>query len=519
MKRTLLIFAVTLCVLTACRSNRDRLVEINGFLNDNRLDTAQLCLNRISPSDLSVHDEALYNLITVKLNYLSYHPLTSDTVIRSCIDVFTKYDDKERLAESLYYKAVADYEDGSVAQAFTEMKKAEAAAENISDLTIRHKIIESLTDWNMSEHQYKLAMTYGKRNLTLSTIAGNDNWTAYALVFISQIYAGMGQRDSANHYLDKCITYITNVPDSQRVAFYNYIAAVNIRSNNLATAYRYALKGNSIRPNSMSYATLSQIRYLERDGDAVDSLCEKALSLATTPSEKIYALQQNMILYEAQERYDKAYQTSQTLMEVWGAEAKLREKHNVHNVQATYDSEMQNLQFRQKIIYAIFIIILLVLITTLILLNHRYKMIKIGKEVIQDQLLINIYSEQIVNLNASNKGMQSTIKALNHKVSDLRKRQAKILYEGKARYDHIIQGGKTVSWGNKDFAHFIEYFRILDYPFVVHLEKDYKNLSVKNQFFMILYQMGKDDNEVCSVMGISDGTMRSTKSRIKGSQK
>lgn len=518
MKRTLLIFAVTLCVLTACRSNRDRLVEINGFLNDNRLDTAQLCLNRISPSDLSVHDEALYNLITVKLNYLSYHPLTSDTLIRSCIDVFTKYDDKERLAESLYYKAVADYDNGRVAQAFTEMKKAEAAAENISDLTIRHKIIESLTDWNMSEHQYKLAMTYGKRNLTLSTSAGNDNWTAYALVFISQIYAGMGQSDSANHYLDKCITYITNVPDSQRVAFYNYIAAVSMKTD-LPKAYSYAMKGNEIWPNSVGYVTLAKICYQEGDNKAVDSLCEKALSLATTPSEKIYALQQNMILYEAQERYDKAYQTSHTLMEVWGAEAKLREKHNVHNVQATYDSEMQNLQFRQSIFRAIFVIIILVLVVALILLYYRYHLIKIGKEVIQDQLLINIYSQQIVNLNASNKGMQSTIKALNHKVSDLRKRQAKILYEGKARYDHIIQGGKTVSWGNKDFAHFIEYFRILDYPFVVHLEKDYKNLSVKNQFFMILYQMGKDDNEVCSVMGISDGTMRSTKSRIKGSQK
>ena len=126
MKRTLLIFAVTLCVLTACRTDRDRLMEINSLLNDNRLDTAQICLNRISPSDLSVHDEALYNLITVKLNHLSYRPFTSDTLIRSCINVFTKYDDKERLAESFYYKAVADYEDGRVAQAFTEMKKAEA---------------------------------------------------------------------------------------------------------------------------------------------------------------------------------------------------------------------------------------------------------------------------------------------------------------------------------------------------------------------------------------------------------
>lgn len=518
MKRSLLIFAVTLCVLTACRSNRDRLIEINGFLNDNRLDTAQICLNLINPSDLSHFDKALYDLVTVKLNHLSYRPHKFDTLILSCINVFTKYDDKERLAESLYYQAVADYEEGHVPQAFTEMKKAEKVAENIDDLGIRHKIIESLTDWNMSEHQYKLAMTYGKRNLDLSTMANNNNWIAYALVFISQIHAGMGQRDSASHYLDKCITYMKDVPDSQRVDFYNYIAAVTMNTN-LPTARSHVLKGIAIRENSMGYAIMALIRYREGNGNAVDSLSKKALNLAVTPAERIYVLQQTMNLYEAQSRYYQAYQTSLKIMEIKEKEALLREKHNVHNVQATYDYEMQNLQFRQMAFRAIFIIILLVLVVSLILLYYRYHMITIGKEVIQNQLLINIYSEQIVNLNASNKGMQSTIKTLTHKVSDLQKRQAKILYEGKALYNHIMQGGKTVSWNKSDFVHFIEYYKMLDFPFGVYLEKECKHLSPQNQFIMILYQMGKDDREVSRVMGVSEVSIRSRKSRMKRGKK
>ena len=517
MKRTLLIFAVTLCVLTACRTDRDRLMEINSFLNDNRLDTAQICLNRISKSDLSVHDEALYNLITVKLNHLSYRPFTSDTLIRSCINVFTKYDDKERLAESFYYKAVADYEDGRVAQAFTEMKKAEAAAEGISDLTIRHKIIESLTDWNMSEHQYKLAMTYGRRNLALSTMANNNNWIAYALVFISQIYAGMGQRDSASQYLDKCITYMKNVPDSQRVAFYNYIAAVNIRSNNLATACSYAMKSNTIRPNSMSYATLSQIRYLERDGDAVDSLCEKALSLATTPSEKIYALQQNMILYEAQERYDKAYQTSQMLMEVWDAEAKLREKHNVHNVQAAYDYKMKELRLQRNIYNIILVILLLVLVLALIILYLRYIKSQNSKMAIQNQFLINLYNQKMEDLELSKQNVESTARSLAKEITWIGERQIQIHIEGRKNYDHIMQGGTVARWVKEDYVHFIEYYKLLDQSFVTHLKNDYHQLSPRYQFFEILYHMGKDDQEVARIMGISNSTRRSIKTRVKGS--
>lgn len=518
MKKTLLIFAVTLCVLTACRSNRDRLMEINGFLNDNRLDTAQICLNKINPSDLTSYDEALYNLVTVKLNHLTYRPATSDTLIRSCINVFTKYDDKERLAESLYYQAVADYEEGHVPQAFTEMKKAEELAKDIDDLTIRHKIIESLTDWNLSEHQYQLAMNYGKQNLALSTMAKNDNWTAYALVFISQIHAGMDQRDSARYYFDKCITYMKDVPDSQRVDFYNYIAAVTMNTN-LSTARSFVLKGIAIRENSMGYATLAMIRLREGNGDAVDSLSKKALHLAATPAERIYVLQQTMNLYEAQCRYDQAYQTSLKIMENKDYEALLREKHNVRNIQATYDYKMKDLRFWQYVFDGLFLIVILALFSALILLYYRYHMISTGKEVIQNQLLINIYSEQIVHLNASNMGMQSTIKSLSRKVSDLQKRQAKILYEGKKRYDHIIQGGTTVLWDTPDYAHFIEYYKILDFPFVVHLEKDYKHLSPQNQFFMILYQMGKDDKEVSRIIGINDSSIRSTKTRIKKDKK
>lgn len=518
MKKTLLIFAVTLCALTACRSNRDRLMEINGFLNDNRLDTAQICLNMVNPSDLSNYDEALYNLVTVKLNYLSYRPLASDTLIRSCINVFTKFDDKERLAESLYYKAVTDYEEGHVPQAFTEMKKAEAVAENIDDLSIRHKIIESLTDWNMSEHQYQLAMTYGKQNLALSTMAGNNNWTAYAMVFISQIYAGMGKPDSANHYLDKCINYMKDVPDSQRVDFYNYVAALTMKID-LSKAYSYAMKGNAIRENSMSYATLAKIRYREGDNNAVDSLCNKALRLANSPVERILVLQQTMRLYAKQKRYDQAYHTSMALIKARSIEAQQREEHNAHNVQASYDYERQSQQFQQKVFWAIFIIIILILISALIFLYHRYKMIKVRKEAIQNQLLLYIYREQNVNLNASNKDMQSTIKSLSREVSDFKKRNAKIFYEGKALYDHIMQGGKTVSWNKSDFVHFIEYYKMLDFPFGVLLEKEYKHLSPKSQFFMILYQMGKDDKEVSRVMGVSEVSIRSRKSRIKRGKK
>jgi cell division protein FtsB len=272
----------------------------------------------------------------------------------------------------------------------------------------------------------------------------------------------------------------------------------------------------------VGYVTLAQIRQREgADNVAIDSLCYKACNLASNPGERIFVLQQIMRLYAKQERYEQAYRASKALIKARDTEARQREANNVHDVQTTYDFEVQNLQNRQKVNYAILIIILLVLLVALILLCYRLRMITMCYKVIQNQLLVYVYKEQNmtlkeqnVNLNASNKGMKSSIKALNHKVSDFKKRE-RILYEGKILYDRIMQGGNAGLWGKPDYVNFIEYYKILDLPFAVLLEKEYKHISPRYQFFMILYQMGKDDKEVCTVMGISESTIRSIRTRIK----
>ena len=514
MKRLFLIFAVTLCVLTACNTNRDRLMEINGYLNDNRLDTAQLCLNMVNPDGLSEKDKALYDLLTVKLNHLSYNPAPSDTLIRSCIDVFTRLDDKERLAESLYYQAVADYEDGRVPQAFTAMKKAEAVADGIDDLTIRHKIMESLTDWNMSERQYQLAMTYGKRNLDLSTMANNNNWIAYALVFISQIYNGLGMRDSASLYLDKCLTYMKDVPDSQRVDFYNYIAAVSMKTD-LPTAHAYAMKGNAIRPNSVGYVTLAQIRYQEGDSNAViDSLCEKASELASNPGERIFVLQQVMRLYAKQERYDKALRASNAFMQAWDAEAKRRDEHNVLKLQAAYDDKIKKMREQQNTSLTTMIIILLIVAIVFLIFYLLYLHNKQVKNYKQSKLLLKEYLQKMVEVEEHN-DLDKRISYVVERIDNSEEGYKRMLHEGRKRYLHIEDGGTTENWGDEDFYNFIEYYRIEDISFITHLEKDYYCLSTRNMMFMILFHMGKNDKEVAKIMGVSVDSIRMTKKRLR----
>ena len=68
---------------------------------------------------------------------------------------------------------------------------------------------------------------------------------------------------------------------------------------------------------------------------------------------------------------------------------------------------------------------------------------------------------------------------------------------------------------DEDFLCFIEYYRIIDFNFVTHLEEDYNNLSNRNMMFMILFHMNKNDEEVAKIMGVSEDSLRMTKTRLR----
>lgn len=86
---------------------------------------------------------------------------------------------------------------------------------------------------------------------------------------------------------------------------------------------------------------------------------------------------------------------------------------------------------------------------------------------------------------------------------------------GRKLYNHVMNGGSPIKWGDNELFHFIEYYRKIDQSFVAHLEDDYDDLSPRNMVFMILFQMGKNDKEVANIMGIAEDSIRMTKTRLR----
>ena len=63
-------------------------------------------------------------------------------------------------------------------------------------------------------------------------------------------------------------------------------------------------------------------------------------------------------------------------------------------------------------------------------------------------------------------------------------------------------------------ADFREYYKLKDLPFVNEMETEYNRLSPKYIFFAVLEHEGKSDEDILRIMGISESTLRSTRSRI-----
>jgi hypothetical protein len=509
------IIFLTVCLTLCCCSNTDKKFnDIDMLLNEQEIDSAKTSLQEINTSRLSEKERATYDLLVTKLSYISYEPILSDTVINYSLDFFSKKGPVDKYAEALFYKAVINYDNGNVMDAFTLMKKAEYCSRSITNIDIKHKIYEKLSDWNMSSGEYDLALKYAHTNLKLSNMANNKNWMAYSCAFLSQIYANIDRKDSADWYLEKSIHYIDYIPKNEKIEFYNFLA-FNFMRSDMKLSKSYLKKSRRLGANYVTYAINSQIHEAEGNLEETERSIKKSLQLTRTNRERSYVLSLMARMYADNKLFEPAYNSIMKLMDVKDSIVADKKKNDIAGLQKQYDIKMKEKRLKDIIIYAVIFIIFLILINIIVYIYLKNKYNRISKESMENELLINIYNKKIDELKLSNNTKDSEVARLNTKVNELQDKQSKILYEGRNLYEKIMEGKTVVTWRKSDFIHFIEYFKLIDLPFVIHLEQSYDSLSPRYKFFEILYHMGNDDKEVERILGISHNTVRSTRTRIK----
>jgi seryl-tRNA synthetase len=127
------------------------------------------------------------------------------------------------------------------------------------------------------------------------------------------------------------------------------------------------------------------------------------------------------------------------------------------------------------------------------------------------------YSQKISELQKEANSSGAAIDKLNKEIRDLLNERAPKLKLGRLLYDHIEDGETISSWGFKETTAFNTYYAAThyrSYSQIMKVDRTTK-LSAHNLFYLILKDMGKSDEEVRRIMGISPEGLRSLRSRTK----
>lgn len=507
------LFAVISILFSCSKSGKASLSKVESLLNSEELDSAALVMKGISYAQLSGDDEKnLYALLKTRINIMNDDVPESDTLISQILSYYLEKKDLEKISDCYYYKGIIDCANGNMKKALWDMYSAEHYITQTDNINITHKVYEKLVDLNCVEGDIKLADHYAKLALKLSTIEDNKNWLAYSYLSLSYITSQQNKASESKKYISKAIKLIEYVSKKDRAQFY---VALGNYSHNYDDMEKYYEQAVNLYPSPYAYSALCAIEYKKKNYAKADSLLEKTLSVADV-SVKISTC--SILEREAVEQlnYEDAHRFSSKLNAFQEERYEKMLKDNASMIHRDYDYQMQELQFKQKIVYVLYALTAIVGILLIIYFVYRYRVAKTQKTSLENQLLLNIYKERLNKLNAEmqdEKNIQES-EALQKKVDEYQNKQSKILYEGKKLYQDIKSGKNTLTWSKHDYEEFIEYYRLIDLPFIVQLETEYDHLSPRYQFYMVLVKEGLSDEDIQKIMVITPAGLRTIRFRV-----
>ena len=512
----IIISLIVFCGLCSCkRSDYNKLATINALIEANDLDSAETEIAKIRYSGIdNNNDVAYYNLLRCKLDYKTYMPYESDTLINFCIKQFSESKIDSLLAESYYYKGAQNYENGMVKEGVRYLKKAENTSHNVTNISLKHKIIEKLAEVNINEGEYNLALEYCEKNKNLSALMNNKEYMAYAYLLYFDAYKGLKKEKQANECLAKIEPYIKYIDPEKKSDFYSSISLFYINQD-LDIAEKYLNEACKYGKNEYYYHAKGS--FYSSKGVLTEAIAcfDSAYQISNVLSNKGLYLKTQASILEKSGDYKKVIEINKKIFSIKDSIFKVRQLNNIRNIQAQNDFELKELKFKQWVFYSIMTIAILFLIIIGIYLYSKVRSNKDKAQVLENRLLIDIYSKKIEKMKETTNIHNTEVRELQNKIDDLNQKQSKILFEGKKLYESIQSGGTCIRWDKNDFLHFIEYYKLIDLPFVVSLETNYGNLSPRYKFFEILYNMDKKDEDIERILGISHSTIKSTRSRIK----
>lgn len=516
--RLLLHMVLALCLLaTGCSSGRMRqLSRVDTLVCRGMLDSASVLLSHISEEALDDGERAYADLLGTMISYRLYEPIASDSVIDRCVSYYRGSGDKAKAGEAYFYQGMIKHLLGKTDEAIVSLKRAEMTVAGLNDTDLSHKVYNGLLTVNYASANYELALEYAWKELRCSEAAENNYWTANAYNHLSCVYERLGKYDSALYFIRKLQPYIDAVPQTTRAYLLSNVGLYYLHIGDTVKAKSCLTESYRDNPLPETSNMLARIYFAEGKRDSASHVWNGALKNCGLEGRIKIKEAMAGVLYKAG-CYKESGQVAAEAGMLKDSLDLVRQTNKIQKLQLDYDHRMAAERRQRVQTYSqIALFVLAVAAVVGVVVYYRRSASRKGLSV---QLIIEEYKRKIRELEASGQSMSQEMAELKHKLAEAETKKIDTLVSGRLLYERIVNGETTALWNKADFLNFIAYYQVVNPDMSDRLDACYDNLSPANKFFLILQDMGYDNDGIRRILCFSTGAMRAARFRIKSKMK
>ena len=518
-----IIFIGIAIMIVACShgTHQQQLVQVDSLLSRLQRDSAYRAFKQIDRDELNNDDGMYYDVLKVGLSQVPYladsfhFDIPCDTLLDQCIEYYKEKDNKRMLFYCYLYKGKMQLLSNGNNHAASEwLKKAQGLTNVVNDAHILYLTNESLATLNYYSGNKDLAMEYSYKALKFAKQSRNNHMMSYACNHLVVLYLERNEQDSVRKYNALSMSILNKmIPIDQSIALGN-VGTIYLANNKVDSAKHYFERAIAAYPHPFSIHRLAEVYYVQGNHKEADSLWNKALQGANLRDKVQFYNSIYGRKYQGHD-FEGATEAADQLLILKDSLVQQMQTAEVQEIQLKYDKEVEHRKLDRFIRWALFVALLLISVIAGVVIYYIRKRNKARERIMRDQVLINDYKLQIEQLEHSGKDVTKEVKSLQKKIDTLQLEQTEKLSEGRALYQRIVAGESAVTWSKDNIVKFVDYYRVVNLPFMLQMEQEYTKLSPGNRFFLILQEMGMTDQQMTHILGVSDGALRTTRSRLR----
>lgn len=519
-----IILSLVAAVVVACSHgpHQRQLVQVDSLMTQSLRDSAWHVFKQIDPDELNGKDERMYyDILRCELRQ-QVVPADSlhfdepyDSVLNRCIAFYQKAGEPRNLVRAYLNKGkfLLEYRHQHE-QASTWLKLAEEALPKAHDVRLSYQTYEALATLNYYSGNDSLAMEYSYKTLACAEQSGNHHQMTYACNHLVVLYMARQEPDSVSKYSNRSMSLLNQMPAKDRSYALANLAAIYMGNNQLDSAETYLEKARTELPQPFINQRLAEISYQRGDHAQADTLWAKAMR--TTDLRDRVEAYQSMVgkKYDAGD-YRGTADAAISLLELKDSLVQQMKTAEVQEIQLKYDKEVERRKLDRFMMWGLVVALFFVAIIATGIIYHIRKTNRANEKMMRAQVLINDYRRQIERLEGSGQDVTQEVQTLRHKIDTLQSEQTARLSDGLELYERIVAGESVVSWSKDQLLKFIDYYKVVNLTFMMQMDHDYSRLSPGNRLFLILQDMGKTDAQMTHILGVSEGSLRVTRSRLR----